>query len=152
MLFRSPRIGGNFRLDTLQAALLRVKVPHVPAWNAERRRVAALYRERLAPVVASGEVRWPRAVPGTHVHHQLVVLAQRRDALMSTLGAQGIGVAIYYPEPLHVQPCFAAVPGLTPLPIAEAACREVLALPCYPGLTEAEVDAVTSAILRFYGA
>ena len=145
--FHHPRIGGNFRLDTLQAALLRIKLPHLDAWAEARRTIAARYRARL-----DGVVRFVDEAPGRHVYHQLVIRTPNREALQAALGAEGIGTAVYYPEPLHTQPCFSSL-GYREgdCPAAEAACREVLALPCFPGLAEDEQDAVIEAILRFHG-
>lgn len=152
--FHHLRIGGNFRLDALQAALIRVKLPHTDAWADERRAIHRQYLEQLAPVVASGDLRFVAEGRGTHVYHQHVVRVSARDALREALRAVGIGTAVYYPEPLHVQPCFAGLPhtGAGALPHAEAACREVLAIPCFPGLTAPEVSEVAAAIRRYYGA
>lgn len=148
--FHHDLVGGNFRLDTLQAALLRLKLPFVDGWNEARRRNASDLRRLLEPVTASGDVRFLAEVPGRHVVHQLVVRAQDRDRLLGHLAGAGVGTAVYYPEPLHVQPCFEHLRP-PPLPMAEAACGEVIALPCFPGLTEAELTEVALAIRRFYG-
>ena len=147
--FHHNEVGGNFRLDTLHAALLRIKLPHLEAWATERRRLRTALIERLAPVVAAGMITPLKDTGGTHVVHQHVVRAQRRTELRASLTAQGIGTAIYYPEPLHTQPCFADLKP-PPLAVAELACTEVLALPCFPGLTDDELDAVAEAIRGFY--
>lgn len=151
--FHHEIMGGNFRLDTLHAALLRVKLPHLDAWGDVRRAIHAAYEEQLAPVVARGDLRFMPEVPGRHVYHQHVLRVSRRDDLLAALTAQKIGAAVYYPEPLHVQPCFAEL-GFREgsCPNAEAACRDSLALPCFPGLTEAEIAEITAAIRAFYGA
>jgi dTDP-4-amino-4,6-dideoxygalactose transaminase len=151
--FHHEIMGGNFRIDTLHAALLRAKLPHLDAGGDARRAIAAQYREELAPCLERGDVRLPALAPGRHVYHQHVIRAERRDALLAALGKQGIGAAVYYPEPLHVQPCFREL-GCGPgdCPNAEAACLDSLALPCFPGLTSAEVSEVTGAIRAFYGA
>lgn len=130
-------IGGNFRLDALQAAVLGVKLAHLDASNARRRAAAAKYRELLADL----PVRL-QADHADHAYHQFVIRTDRRDELRDYLRAAGIGTEIYYPEPLHLQPCFARGPAL---PIAERACREVLALPLH-----GTPDIVVEAIDRFF--
>ncbi len=123
-------LGGNFRLDALQAAVLRVKLHHLPAWTAARRAHAARYRELLSGATSGP---WALRLPADHpdhVWHQVVVRSPRRDELRAHLAAHGIGTEVYYPEPLHPQPCFTH-DGIPPahLPLAERACREVVALP-----------------------
>ena len=144
-------VGGNFRLDALQAAVLRVKLPHVTDWIEARRRNAARYRSLFA---AAGleEVQLPADVPGRgHTYNQYVVRASRRDELRSFLVERGIGCAVYYPLPLHLQPCFADL-GYKQgdLPVAEAASHEVLALPVYPELREDEQQQVVDTVRDFY--
>lgn len=134
-------LGGNFRLDALQAAVLRAKLPHLPAWTAARRAHAARYRELLA---GRPELRLPAAHPA-HVYHQFVIRTAARDRLRDHLAAAGIGTEVYYPEPLHAVPCFEGL-GSGPLPRAEQACREVLALPVQPSLTPAAQALVTAAL------
>lgn len=141
-------VGGNFRLDELQAALLRVKLPHLPRWTDGRRRVAARYHERLRGT--------PLALPPPDegcVWNQFVVRVPdgRRDALATSLREAGIETAVYYPEPLHLQPCFEAL-GHRPgdFPVAERACQETLALPMYPELADSQIDAVADAIAAFF--
>ena len=142
-------IGGNLRLDTLQAAILRAKLPHLTGWTAARRAHAARYRELFAAVKLPHELRLPADHPG-HVYHQFVIRVPRRDALREHLARAGIGTEVYYPEPLHLQPCFDLGYRAGSLPLAEQACREVLALPIHPSLTpEAQAD-VVSVIARFY--
>ncbi|MAQ15978.1 MAG: transcriptional regulator [Sandaracinus sp.] len=142
-------VGGNFRLDALQAAFLRVKLPHVDTWIAARRANAAYYDERLgAAGLAPERLGLPeRADPG-HTYNQYVIRTNRRDALRDALAEAGVPTAIYYPKPLHLQECFAYL-GYEPgsLPIAERACDEVLAIPVGPELTEANRDRVATAIL-----
>jgi dTDP-4-amino-4,6-dideoxygalactose transaminase len=149
--FHHEIMGGNFRLDTLHAALLRVKLPHADAWGDQRRASAAAYRERLAPLVAEGHVRFVGLAAGRHVYHQFVLRVARRDGLLAALAKKGIGAAVYYPEPLHTQPCFKDL-GYREgaCPNAEAACKDSLALPCFPGLTTSEIDEVTEAVAAFY--
>ncbi len=142
--------GGNYRLDALQAAVLRIKLPRLTDWNQARAERAARYERRLGEV---GLVETGRVVPlarqagSSHVFHQYVVRVANRSAVMETLKARSIGHAIYYPVPLHLQVCLgdqAGRPG--DHPVAEAACEEVLALPIFPGMTDAEQDAVVDAV------
>jgi dTDP-4-amino-4,6-dideoxygalactose transaminase len=141
---RHELLGGNFRLDELQAALLRVKLPHLPRWTAERRRLAALYQQRLAglPLV-------PPPLDDGAVWSQFVIRvpSERRPALRQLLDERGIGSAVYYPLPLHLQPALAFL-GHRPgdFPHAERASAESLALPIYPGLTDAAVARVAAAV------
>ena len=143
-------VGGNFRLDELQAALLRVKVPHLAAWTAARRRLAALYHSALRD--AGTPLVLPPPDPGC-VWNQFVVRvpAAARDALQAHLAARQIATAIYYPRPLHLQPCFAALGYQRgDCPIAEQAASEVLALPLFPELSDAQVHHVAAAIREFF--
>lgn len=143
-------IGGNFRLDPLHAAVLRAKLPHLPAWTAARRAHAERYRALFAAARVPPELRLPAPHPA-HVYHQFVIRAPRRDALRAHLAAAGIGTEVYYPEPLHLQPCFAEL-GYRPgaFPIAERACREVLALPIHPALPPRAQEIVVEQIAAFY--
>ncbi len=145
-------VGGNFRLDALQAAVLRVKLPHVPGWVEGRRANAARYRDLFGAAGLLDTLSLPEALPGRgHTFNQYVVRAPRRDELKAFLSERGIGCAVYYPLPLHLQPCFSYL-GLAAgdLPVAEQACHEVLALPVYPELTPAEQREVVDAIAEFY--
>lgn len=143
-------IGGNFRLDPLQAAVLRAKLPHLPAWNAARRNHASRYRALFAAARVPPELRLP-APHAAHVYHQFVIRAPRRDALRAYLASAGVGTEVYYPEPLHLQPCFADL-GYRPgtFPVAERACREVLALPIHPKLAPDAQAFVVDRIAAFY--
>jgi len=143
-------VGGNFRLDPLQAAVLRAKLPRLAAWIAARRRHAERYRALFAAARVPSELRLPPA-HGAHVYHQFVIRAPRRDALRAALTAVGIGTEIYYPEPLHLQPCFAAL-GYRPgaFPSAERACQEALALPIHPQLAAEAQAVVVDEIAAFY--
>jgi len=143
-------VGGNFRLDALQAGILRVKLPHLDQWSAMRRANAAFYREEFAR--AGADVALPaEAVPGHHIYNQFVIRAPRRDELLRHLAASGIGHAIYYPIPLHLQECFATL-GYKPgdFPEAERAAKETIALPIFPELTPDQQRAVVAAISAFY--
>jgi dTDP-4-amino-4,6-dideoxygalactose transaminase len=144
-------IGGNFRLDPLQAAVLRAKLPHLAAWNAARRDHAERYRALFAAARVPPELRLP-APHAAHVYHQFVIRAPRRDALRAYLAAAGVGTEIYYPEPLHLQPCFAALGYRAgAFPIAERACQDVLALPIHPMLVPDAQAFVVDRIAAFYG-
>lgn len=150
-------VGGNFRLDTLQAAVLLVKLRHLAEWARGRQANAARYDALFAEsgLVARGLVTPPqRPAPGLgeHVYNQYVVRAIGRDALAQALAAAGIGTAVYYPTPLHLQPCFAALGhGPGDFPVAEQACREVLALPVYPELPADAQARVVAVIRAHYG-
>jgi len=148
--YHHDEVGFNSRLDALQAAVLLAKLPHLSAWSAARGRNAARYDALLAGLDA---VRTPATDPlNEHIFHQYVIEADRRDALQAHLTARGIGTSIYYPLPLHLQPCFAYLGYRAgQFPVAEAAARRVLALPCYPELTEAQQACVAQSIREFFG-
>jgi dTDP-4-amino-4,6-dideoxygalactose transaminase len=144
-------VGGNFRLDALQAAVLRVKLPFLDAWSAARRRNAARYRDLFSDAALDdGRIVLPTDVAG-HIYNQFVIRVRERDALRSHLADAGVGTEIYYPIPLHLQPCFRDL-GYAPgdFPAAEAAANEVLALPIYPELTEAAQAHVVQSIHSFF--
>ena len=145
-------IGGNFRIDELQAAVLNVKLPHLDAWSAARQRNAAFYDAAFERAGTAASVVTPRALPGArHIYNQYVIRAQRRDALRTHLAAAGVGTEIYYPVPLHLQRCFAYL-GHKPgdFPESERAAGETLALPIYPELTEPQLQYVVTTIRDFY--
>ena len=145
-------IGGNFRIDELQAAVLNVKLPHLDAWSAARQRNAAFYDAAFERAGTGASVVTPRALPGArHIYNQYVIRAQRRDALRTHLAAAGVGTEIYYPVPLHLQRCFAYL-GHKPgdFPESERAAGETLALPIYPELTEPQLQYVVTTIRDFY--
>ena len=145
-------IGGNFRLDPLQAALLRAKLGHLPVYIAKRRTNAATYLVRLAESapVREGRLLLPSEMPGrTHTWNQftLRVTNGKRDALMEHLAANQIGSAIYYPVPLHRQECFSNLVGVEArLPICEKMADEVLSIPIYPELSTEQIDHVINTI------
>lgn len=145
-------VGGNFRLDALQAAVLRVKLPHLAGWSAGRQANAARYRALFDDAGLAGTVRLPVEAPArTHIYNQFVIRVDARDRLRAHLDAAGIGTEVYYPVPFHLQACFADLgygPGA--FPEAEAAAREALALPIYPELTEAQQATVVGAIRAFF--
>jgi dTDP-4-amino-4,6-dideoxygalactose transaminase len=147
--YRHLVLGLASRLDSLQAAVLQVKLRHVEAWNAARRRHAERYELLIrAAFNAAGPVITPAIVPG-HVFHQYVIRVPERDRVRAALAADGIETQVYYPLALHLQPCFAGL-GYRPgqLPQAERASRETLALPLYPELSEAAAQAVVAALAR----
>jgi len=141
-------IGGNFRLDALQAAVLRVKLPHLAGWTEARRRNAARYDDLFADFGLAGQVTLPVTATGCyHIFNQYVVRVPHRDAVKAHLEARRVGCAIYYPVPFHEQACFAYL-GYRPgqFPHAERAARETLALPVYGELTADEQRYVVSVI------
>ena len=140
--------GRNSRLDELQAAFLRVKLPRLAAWNAARVAIARRYREGLQGL----GVVLPDFVDDTHVAHLFVIRAPDREALQARLARHRIGTAIHYPKPDHWQRPMRQSWSSGDLPMTEAACREVLTLPCYPGLRIADVDRIVEVIRAHYGA
>jgi dTDP-4-amino-4,6-dideoxygalactose transaminase len=147
-------IGGNFRLDEIQAAVLNVKLGFLDEWMAARDGHAQQYTQRLqAPPAAGGVVTPVKSRSGRHVWNQYVIRVQRRDELRQYLAAAGVGTEIYYPIPLHLQQCFAYLSYRAgELPEAERAAHEVLALPVFPELSPTQIDHVAGTIRRFYTA
>ncbi|MSP58916.1 MAG: transcriptional regulator [Myxococcales bacterium] len=145
-------VGGNFRIDALQAAVLRVKLPHLAAWNVTRRANMERYRTALANDAAAFGLALPEDAPGHIWHHFCVrVGAGRRDALKTHLQERGIETEVYYPNPLHLQPCFAYLGGKPgDLPGAESATREALAIPVHPELDAAQIDHVIASLREFF--
>ena len=146
-------VGLNSRLDALQAAVLRAKLPRLDAWSVARQRNAQQYELMFGDAGLSEKFGLPLVRPGArHIFHQFVIRVRdgRRDALREHLRARGIGTDVYYPVPLHLQECFAFL-GYQQgdFPIAEAAAQETLALPVYPELTAEQQDYVVSAIKDF---
>lgn len=133
----------NHRLDNLQAAILRVKLNYLDDWIASRRRLAALYSDLL-----KGHVETPSEPPGyQHVYHLYVIRSQNRDTLQSHLKERGIGTAIHYPTPVHLQPFYADGKNRRgQIPIAEKLCNEILSLPMFPEMTVEQVEVVASEI------
>ncbi|RME40991.1 MAG: DegT/DnrJ/EryC1/StrS family aminotransferase, partial [Planctomycetota bacterium] len=142
------RIGGNFRLDAIQAAALRVKLDYLEEFTERRRRNAARYDALLA----DAPVTTPHVADGVrHVYHQYTILCDRRDELAAFLRERGVRTGVYYPVPLHRQPCFAdGIGRARPCPTAESLCRRVLSLPCHPILTEEDVAYVAETIRAFF--
>lgn len=144
-------VGINSRLDALQAAVLRVKLRHLDAWTEARGRNAQYYRDRMAelgiPVVAPS----PAPYVTRHVWNQFVIRAPERERLRQYLAQQGVGTEVYYPIPLHLQPCFRTLGyNQGDFPVSEQLAKEALALPIYPELSRAALDQVVEAIRTFY--
>jgi len=140
-------VGGNFRLDPIQAAALLVKLPHLDEWSKARRRNAAYYDKRFAGT----DVNTPYiSADCMSIYNQYVVRVPRRDDVMADLKKNGIGCAIYYPVPIHLQECFRYL-GYKEgdLPESEKAAKEVLALPIYPELTDEMKECVADTIIAF---
>jgi dTDP-4-amino-4,6-dideoxygalactose transaminase len=144
------RIGGNFRLDALQAAVLRVKLPHLADWTEARRANAARYRELFEAAGLTSLVDLPVEPDGfVHVYNQYVVRLPERDRVRDSLASEGIGTEIYYPVPFHRQECFAVLGSEAgAFPHAERAAAHSLALPIHDGLTPDQQETVVSAIAR----
>jgi dTDP-4-amino-4,6-dideoxygalactose transaminase len=136
-------IGLNSRLDEIQAAILRVKLPHLARFTAARRAHAARYRERLAGARLQLPAEHGR---GVHAYHQFTVRVAQRDEVRKRLADAGVASGVYYPIPLHRQPVFEKEFGGVQLPASEAAAREVLSLPIYPQLAEAQIAHVSDAL------
>ncbi|MDH5298748.1 MAG: DegT/DnrJ/EryC1/StrS family aminotransferase [Desulfobulbaceae bacterium] len=162
--YQHVMIGGNFRLDPLQAVVLNVKLPHLPRWHRARRRNAELYNRLFTEsgLVAAGKVQLPQAVyrqaaeaaadePDYHIYNQYVIRVEERDRLLQFLHGQEVGAAVYYPVPLHRQPCMAGL-GYEAvfLPETEKAAAQTLALPIYPELTQEMLHRVVERITAFF--
>ncbi|MCS6933235.1 MAG: DegT/DnrJ/EryC1/StrS family aminotransferase [Acetobacteraceae bacterium] len=141
----SDLVGVNSRLDELQAAVLRVRLPRLEAANARRQAIAAAYDAALSGGPVSPPMRRPGA---THVFHQYVVRSREREAVQARLKEQGVATAIHYPMPVHAQPAYAGRVPLGPAGCVEteAAAREILSLPIFPEMTEEQVERVCSAL------
>jgi dTDP-4-amino-4,6-dideoxygalactose transaminase len=142
-------VGFNSRLDTLQAAVLLAKLPYLGEWSTARARNAARYTEAFTghPAVCP-----PHVDPAnTHIYNQYTIRVPRRDELQARLKERGIGSAIYYPLPLHLQPCFSRL-GYRQgsMPVSESAATSVISLPVYPEMPRDHQDAVIEAVLEFY--
>ena len=150
-------IGGNFRLDEIQAAILDVKLPHLPSWSAARRAAADFYGKKIAQAGLSDRIKAPvepyrGKVESHHIYHQYVIRTPQRDALRHHLQSKSIGTAIYYPLGLHEQPCFSYL-GYErgDLPETEKAAAETLALPIYPEISREAQSYVVETIAKFLG-
>lgn len=146
-------IGGNFRIDELQAAVLNVKLPHLDAWTRARQRNAAFYDAALAPGTLGRDLQTPQPARtgARHIYNQYVIRAHDRDRLRAHLAALGVGTEIYYPVPLHLQQCFGYLGDEAgAYPHSEQAAAEALALPIYPELSETQLRYVADSIADFY--
>jgi dTDP-4-amino-4,6-dideoxygalactose transaminase len=145
-------VGGNFRLDALQAAIIRVKLDHLDQWTQERQENARTYRGLVEAAGIGDRVALPVEREDRHIYNQFVIRVHGgRDELRAALNAAGIGSEIYYPVPLHLQECFAYLGyGRGDFPEAEKAAQTTLALPIYPELTEAQQGYVVETIRGFY--
>jgi dTDP-4-amino-4,6-dideoxygalactose transaminase len=151
-------IGGNFRIDAIQSAVLHIKLPHLDTWSLGRRERAAWYRQEFAQAGLLAHLTLPVEIYGgdhaglQHIYNQFVIRSTQRDALRAHLTSKGVGTEIYYPLPLHLQECFAYLGYKTgDFPESERAARETIALPIFPELTEAEQREVVAALASFPG-
>jgi dTDP-4-amino-4,6-dideoxygalactose transaminase len=145
-------IGGNFRIDELQAAVLNVKLKHLDSWTQGRQRNAAYYDAAFKKADLGRAVHTPVAQPGyRHIYNQYVIRVRDRDQLRQHLTANGVGTEIYYPLPLHLQKCFAYLGHRAgDFPQSEQAAEESLAVPIFPELTEAQIQYVVDTIAAFF--
>ena len=141
-------IGGNFRLDELQAAVLLVKLRYLDGWTAQRQKNAAFYDQALSNIP---QIRSPKFNGGRHIYNQYILRTKQRDALKQELNAMNIGTEVYYPVPLHVQKCFEYL-GYSSgdAPESALAANETLAIPIYPELTQPQKQRVVDVIAAFY--
>lgn len=158
-------VGGNFRLDAIQAAVLRVKLPYLPAWHQARRRNAEQYNQLFAEhgltsgmsrafdsenTVLIPAVVTDQSAGDFHIYNQYTIQYRNRDALRTFLHKNGIGTEIYYPVPLHRQECFAGLKSSgSAFPIADSLCSTVLSLPIYPELAPSQIEEVTATVAEF---
>ncbi|MBO4548867.1 MAG: DegT/DnrJ/EryC1/StrS family aminotransferase [Abditibacteriota bacterium] len=140
------RVGYNSRLDEIQAAVLNVKLPRLDEWNEKRRANAGFYLDAFRDTC----LKLPVSMPGNyHIYHQFTIRYAKRDRLREMLAERGIGSAVYYPFPLHLQPCYSFLNYREgDLPVTEATCKEVLSLPVYPELTDEERNTVASGVME----
>jgi dTDP-4-amino-4,6-dideoxygalactose transaminase len=145
-------IGGNFRIDEIQAAVLNVKLKHLDTWTAGRQHNAAFYDAAFARAKLGDAVQTPHATPGArHIYNQYVIRVRERDRLRAHMATAGVGAEIYYPIPLHLQKCFEYLGYKSgDFPHSEAAAAETLALPIFPELTEIQLQYVVDTIAAFY--
>jgi dTDP-4-amino-4,6-dideoxygalactose transaminase len=146
--YHHAAIGYNYRLPSLQAAVLRVKLAHLPAWDLSRRRLVQQYNRLLADVDVTLPVEAPDARSAYHLY---VVRSERRDALAQQLSTAGIGCAVHYPVPVHRQPPYAAYAPAEPLAQTDAAASQVLSLPLHAQMSPEEVEFVSEKVAAFAG-
>ena len=151
-------IGGNFRLDPIQATEIRVKLPHLNRWHNQRQDNAEYYNKLFAETSIGGRISIPQVMhsqrlENPHIYNQYVIRAEQRDKLQSFLAENEISTEVYYPLPFHLQECFLDLGGKAgDFPVSETAAEEVLALPVYPGLSRQMQEAVVEKIEEFYQA
>ncbi len=149
-------IGGNFRLDPIQATVIRVKLPHLNRWHNQRQDNAEYYNKLFAETSLGGRISIPQVMhsqrlENPHIYNQYVIRAEQRDKLQSFLAENEISTEVYYPLPFHLQECFLDLGGKAgDFPVSETAAEEVLALPVYPGLSRQMQEAVVEKIEEFY--
>ena len=144
-------IGGNFRLDEIQAAVLAIKLPHLDEWTAGRARNAEFYLAQLHQAGMAGLVTPPVVQAGRHIWNQFVIRARHRDELKTFLAERGVGTEIYYPVPLHLQRCFNYLGhSAGDFPEAERAAAETLALPIFAELAPPQLQYVVDCVAAFY--
>ena len=149
-------IGGNFRLDPIQAAVIRIKLPHLNGWHEQRQKNAQNYNKLFAESGLNEKIRiplimHPKTMQNPHIFNQYVIRTERRDELQSFLEAQGIASGVYYPIPFHLQDCFQFLRGMKgDFPVSETAAKEVLSLPVYPGMTNGMQERVVEQIKVFH--
>jgi dTDP-4-amino-4,6-dideoxygalactose transaminase len=143
-------IGGNFRLDAIQAAVVSAKLPHLDEWTAARQRNARRYDQLLGE--GGVPIGLPAVVAERHIFNQYVIRVAGRDDLQAFLHSKGVGTEVYYPVPMHLQECFAYL-GHTAgaFPESERAAKETLALPVYPELTESQAQYVVECLREYFG-
>ena len=147
--YRHEFPGLNSRLDSLQAAILRVKLPHLESWVGRRIQIAEAYDQALEPLPPTPPYR---ASGSRHVYNQYSIRSPRRDRLAEFLRARGVDCAIHYPLPLHLQPAYQGwAEGEGSFPHAEALAKEILSLPVFPELTREETDTVANVVRDFWG-
>jgi dTDP-4-amino-4,6-dideoxygalactose transaminase len=147
--YRHTVLGTNSRLDTLQAAILNVKLPRLTGWNQARRQHAEQYRQLLSGI---GDIRFPKVIDGvTPVYHLFVIETKARDALMAFLTKRGIQTGIHYPTPIHLQPAFAYLKHLRGcFPTTERLAKRILSLPMFPELSAEQIEHVASSVQEFF--
>ena len=146
-------IGGNFRLDTLQAAVIVKKLRHLDKWSEQRQANADRYRSLFSDsgLVKAGVVGLPETVMSRHIYNQFVIRVERRDELREHLAKQGVGSEVYYPVPMHLQECFAYLGHREgEFPESEKAAQQTVALPIYPELKDEQAQYVVEQIAAFY--
>lgn len=144
--YSSQVAGWNTRLDEIQAAILRVRLKHLDQDNAKRASLAQLYDSELAN---RGHVLPQKRDNSTHVYHLYVIRSKKRDELLSYLKERGIGAAIHYPVPIHLQPAYEKLPGHDKLPITKQSCKEIISLPMFPELAQSDVRFIAETIAAF---